>query len=124
MKADDAVYEFLKSEVVPVIAGESELTGAILNGALRASKKKIADKFSTGSTVLQSLGMVREDGELNLETLRDFTEGMFEKKESISVSMAEIIKLATGVDSDNDLLKGKLTLTKSDAEKLLALLAK
>ena len=124
MKATDAVFEFLKSEVVPAIAGESELTGAILNGALRASRKKIANKFSAGGTVLQTLGIAREDGELNLETLRDFADGMFEEKESVSVSMAEIIKLTTGVDSDSDLLKGKLTLTKSDAEKLLALLAK
>ena len=74
--------------------------------------------------MLQTLGIAREDGELNLETLRDFADGMFEEKKSVSVSMAEIIKLTTGVDSDSDLLKGKLTLTKSDAEKLLALLAK
>jgi hypothetical protein len=123
MKTADAVYEYLKREVVPMIAGESELTGAIINGALRASRKKLSEKLS-GNTIMQTLGIAGSDGELNSESFRDFAEGMFEERDSVSVSLAELLKMATGIDSDNELLKGKLTLTRADAEKFLALLEK
>jgi hypothetical protein len=121
MNTADALYEYVKSEILPMISGESEIIGSILNGALRAGRKKLASKLD-GSTVLKAVGLLNENGEVDAETFRDFTEGMFEQKESIPITLAEMLKLLTGVESDSDLLKSRLVLTRADADKILELL--
>lgn len=121
MNTADALYNFLKEEVVPIIAGDSEITAAIINGALRTGRKKIAPKL-TGNPLLQAVGLASESGEVDAEAFREFADGMFDGKDSISVSISELVKLATGVESDSPLLAGELTLTRADADRFLALL--
>jgi hypothetical protein len=121
MNTADALYEFLKSEVVPMISGNSEITAAVINGALRASRKKLTPKL-TGGPLLQAIGLSNESGEVDPDVFGEFVEGMFEGKEKVSVTIAELLKLATGVESDSPLLSGALTLTRVDADKFLELL--
>ena len=121
MNTADAIYEYLKAEVVPAIAGDSEITGAIITGALRASRKKFAPKL-TGNSMLQAIGIADEAGEVDAEVFGDFIDGMFDGKEKVSVTIAELLKLATGVESESPLLAGELTLTRADADKFLELL--
>jgi hypothetical protein len=104
-----------------MVSGDSELLGGILNGALRASRKKLAAKLGD-ATVLQAMGLLKENGEVDAEAFREFADGMFDGKESIPVTFAEMLKLLTGVDSDSHLLKGRLRLTRADADKFLELL--
>ena len=121
MNTADALYEFLKSEVVPMLAGSSEMTAAIINGALRASRKKLTPKL-TGNSMLQAIGLSDESGEVDPEVFGDFVDGMFEGKEKVSVTITELLKLATGVESESPLLAGALTFTRADADKFLELL--
>lgn len=121
MNTADALYEFLKTEVVPAIAGDSEFTAALINGALRAGRKKISPKL-TGNPMLQAVGLANENGEVDAEAFRDFADGMFDGKDSITTTIGELVKLATGIESESPLLAGELTLTRADADKFLALL--
>ena len=120
MRIADALYEFIRREVIPQVSKKSEFTGALLNGALRTGRKKINIKLN--SPVLTGLGIVSEDGEVDHEAATEFLHGMFEGREAVVVSVAELVKMATGVDSESPLLEGQLTLSRSDAEKLIALL--
>lgn len=121
MKVSEAVVAYLQSEIVPHIAGESELTAAILNGAMRAGRKRLADKLGD-MEMLRSIGITDESGNADPEFFREFMEGMFEGREKVSVSLAELLKLATGVESASPLLADKLTFTKGDADKFLSYL--
>jgi hypothetical protein len=95
----------------------------LLSGALRASRKKVNIKISENS-MLQAIGVVQENGEIDNDVLRDFFDGVFEGRENMPVSLAELLKMITGIDSDNDLLQGKIKFTRSDADRLLDLLAR
>ena len=121
MNTADAIYEYLKSEVVPMIAGDSEITAAIINGALRASRKKFAPKL-TGNPLLQAIGVSDESGAVDVEAFREFADGMFDGKDRVSVSLSELLKLATGFETESPLLAGELTLTRADADRFLELL--
>ena len=121
MKTADALYEYMRSEIVPMIAGESELTGAILNGALRAGRKKLAGKL-TDNPALQALGMVDANGEADPEVFKEFADGVFDGRERLSLSIADVLKYATGVELQSDLLQSKLHFTRADADNFLSLL--
>lgn len=123
MNTADALYEYIKSEVLPAVSGESEFLGGILSGALRVGRKRLSAKLGDLS-VLQAMGLVKENGEIDADSFREFADGMFETKESIPVTFAEMLKMLTGVESESDLLKGKLWLTRADADKILELLKK
>ena len=123
MNITDAIYEYAKSEVIPKIAGESQLTAGILNGLLKAGKKKIALKISDNS-MLKSIGMIQEDGEINAETLKDFFDGVFENRDTLPITLAELLKTATGISSDNELLQGTIKITRADADRIIELLGK
>jgi hypothetical protein len=123
MNITDALYEYAKTDILPMIAGESEFTAGLLAGALRASRKKINVKIGENS-MLQAIGLVQENGELDNEVLRDFFDGVFEGRENMPVSLAELLKLTTGIDSENELLQGKIKFTRADADRLLNLLSR
>lgn len=120
MKISDLLFEFVKREIIPSVSKESSFTGALLNGALRAGRKKI--NVTLDSPLLTGLGLVSEDGEIDGEVATEFIHGMFEGRETVVIPVAEVVKMATGIESESPLLKGELTLTRADAEKLLALL--
>lgn len=121
MKVSEAIVEYIRSEIIPHVAHGSELTEALLSGILRAGRKRIAEKISS-NTMLQSFGLLDSDGNANPEMIREFAEGLFEGRDKISVSLAELVKKVTGVDSDSDLLKDKLTFSREDAGKFIELL--
>ena len=121
MNTADAVYGYLKTEVLPLVSGDSEFVSGMLNGALRVSRKRLAEKLSDIS-ILQVMGLIKSNGEVDAESFSEFASGMFEEKESIPVTLAEVLKMLTGVDSDSDLLKSRLVLTRADADKFLELL--
>ena len=121
MQVSEAVFEYLKSEIVPHIAGESELTSAILNGALRASRKRIAEKISQNE-IIRNSGFLDENGYADPEMVKEFAAGMFEGREKVSISLSEIVKIFTGVESSSPLLAGTISFTSADAEKFIALL--
>lgn len=123
MNITDALYEYAKAEIIPMVAGESELTAGLLAGALRASRKKINIKIADNS-MLKAIGLVGEAGEIDTEVLRDFFDGAFEGRENMPVSLAELLKMATGIDSENELLQGRIKFTRADADRLLELLAR
>lgn len=123
MNITDALYEFAKSEIIPMIAGESELTAGLLSGALRASRKKISVQISDNS-MLKAIGLIQDNGEIDSEVLRDFFDGAFENREVLPVSLADLLKTATGITSDNELLQGKIKITRADADRLLELLSR
>ena len=60
-----------------MVAGESELSAGLLNGALRASRKKLNIKIGENS-MLQAIEVVQENGEIDKEVLRDFFDGVFD----------------------------------------------
>jgi hypothetical protein len=121
MNTADAVYEYLKTEVLPMVSSNSEFIGGVLNGALRAGRKRLTAKLNDVS-ILHVMGLIKDNGEVDAESFREFASGMFEQKESIPVTLAEMLKILTGVDSDSDLLKSRLILTRADADKFLELL--
>ena len=121
MNITDALYEYAKTEIIPMIAGESELTAGLLNGALRASRKKFTVKIEENS-MLKAIGLVGDNGEVDKECFRDFFDGVFDGKENLPVSLADLLKTATGISSDNELLQDKIKFTRADADRLLALL--
>lgn len=121
MQVSEAVFEYLKSEIVPHIAGGSELTAAVLNGALRASRKRISAKISQNEFI-QNCGILDGNGCADPETVREFALGMFDGREKISISLAELVKMVTGVESSSPLLQGKISFSAADAEKFIALL--
>lgn len=123
MNIADALYEYARAEIVPMIAGESEFTAGLLNGVLRASRKKLNIKVADNS-MLKAIGIVQDNGEIDTESLRDFFDGVFEGKENLSVSLADLLKAATGISSDNELLQDRIKLTRSDADRLMDLLAR
>ena len=122
MNITDAIYEFAKTEIIPMIAGESELTAGLLNGVLRASRKKVSVNIADNS-MLKAIGIIQESGEVDTESLKDFFDGVFESKEIFSVSLKDLLKTVTGIDSDNELLRDKITFTRSDAERLMNILS-
>lgn len=122
MNITDALYEFAKTEIIPMIAGESELTAGLLNGVLRASRKKVSVNIADNS-MLKAIGIIQESGEVDTESLKDFFDGVFERKEIFSVSLKDLLKTVTGIDSDNELLRDKITFTRSDAERLMNILS-
>lgn len=123
MNITDALYEYAKTEIIPMVAGESPFTAGLLSGALRAGRKKINIKIGENS-MLQAIGVVQENGEIDNDVLRDFFDGVFDGRENMPVSLAELLKITTGIDSDNDLLQGKIKFTRADADRLLDLLAR
>jgi hypothetical protein len=123
MNITDALYEYAKSEIVPMIAGDSPLTAGLLNGALRASRKKINIQIADNS-MLKAIGIVQDNGEVDQESLRDFFDGVFEGREILPVSLADLLKTATGISSDNELLQDTIKFTRADADRLLDLLAR
>lgn len=123
MNIADALYEYARTEIIPMVAGESELTAGILNGILKASRKKVATKVSDNS-MLKAVGLVQDDGNIDMESLKDFFDGAFEGKENLSVSLADLLKTATGISSDNELLQDKIKFTRADGDRLLELLSR
>lgn len=121
MKVSDAVAEFLKQEVIPHIAGESSFTAALLNGALNAGKKKFFANSGTPE-IFTALGIADQNGNIDAGVIKDFVDGAFGSGSKVDVSLAELLKLATGVESASPLLQGRLTFTRSDADKFLELL--
>ena len=121
MQVSEAIFEYLRSEIVPHIAGESELTSAVLNGVLRASRKRIAEKISQSELIRKS-GLLDANGCADPEVVKEFATGMFDGREKVSVSLAELVKMVTGVESTSPLLHGKISFTSADAEKFIALL--
>jgi uridine phosphorylase len=121
MKTADAVYEYIRTEVIPHIAGESEMTAAIMSGALRARKQQITQKLAN-SEVIQSLGFFNEKGEVDKAAAEEFAAGMFEGRDSISISVAELVKMATGFESNSILLQDKLKFSKADIDKFISML--
>lgn len=123
MNIADALYEFARTEIIPMIAGESQFTAGLLNGVLRASRKKITVQVADNS-MLKAIGLVQDNGEIDQETLKDFFDGVFENNDVLPISLADILKAATGISSDNELLQDKLKITRADADKLMNLLAR
>ena len=121
MKVSEAVVEYLRTDIIPHIAGESELTAAILNGALKAGRKRIAEKIGN-IELLSALQVVDQQGNADREVVKDFVDGMFDGRDKISVTLAEIVKAVTGVDSNSQLLADKISFNRSDADKFIALL--
>lgn len=124
MQISDAVFEYLKQEIAPLVAGESEITAGCLKGALRSARKKLSGSISSYNGLLQAIDLVDDKGEIKIENVREFIDGAFEDREVLRVSLAEILKAATGLESDSELLQDKLKFTRADAEKFLALLTK
>jgi hypothetical protein len=123
MNIADALYEYAKSEIIPMIAGQSELTAGILNGALRAGKKKLTVNVADNS-MLKAIGIVQDDGEIDKESLKDFFDGVFENQNTLPVSLADLLKAATGISSENELLQDKIKFTRVDADRLMELLSR
>lgn len=123
MNIADALYEFARTEIIPMIAGESQFTAGLLNGVLRASRKKITVQVADNS-MLKAIGLVQDDGEIDTETLKDFFDGVFENNDVLPISLADILKTVTGISSDNELLQDKLKFTRSDTDRLLEMLNK
>lgn len=123
MNIPDALYEYAKSEIIPMIAAESDFSAGLLNGILRAGRKKIAVNVSDNS-MLKTIGVIKDDGQIDNEAMKDFFDGFFDGKESMPVSLAEILKTLTGIDSDNELLVRKIKFTRADADRLLELLSR
>ena len=121
MNIAEALYEYAKSTVIPMIAKESELTAGVLNGALRAGRKKININISENS-MLRAIGLVKDDGNIDGDCLKDFFDGVFEGKEVMPVSLADLLKVTTGISSDNELLQDKIKFTRLDADQLLELI--
>ena len=69
--------------------------------------------------MLKAIGIIQESGEVDTESLKDFFDGVFGRKEIFSVSLRDLLKTVTGIDSDNELLRDKITFTQSDAERLI-----
>lgn len=123
MNITDALYEYAKSEIVPMIAGDSPLTAGLINGALRASRKKINIQIADNA-MLKAIGIVQDNGEIDQESLRGFFDGVFEGRENLPVSLADLLKTATGISSDSELLQDTIKFTRADADRLLDLLAR
>lgn len=123
MNITDALYEYAKTEIVPMIAGDSPLTAGLINGALRASRKKINIQIADNA-MLKAIGIVQDNGEIDQESLRDFFDGVFEGRENLPVSLADLLKTATGISSDSELLQDTIKFTRADADRLLDLLAR
>lgn len=123
MNITDALYEYAKSEIVPMIAGDSPLTAGLINGALRASRKKINIQIADNA-MLKAIGIVQDNGEIDQESLRDFFDGVFEGRENLPVSLADLLKTTTGISSDSELLQDTIKFTRADADRLLDLLAR
>lgn len=129
MNISDALYAFVRNEIVPSLAAESEFTASLVNGALRAGKKKLAGKLSD-STLMRTFGFTDDAGNIVPETFREFADGMFEGKEAIAVPVVELLKIATGISIDMEtfpfayLLEGNLKLSRQDAEKFISLLTR
>lgn len=136
MDLADAIYEYLKTEIIPMVSGGSEFTGALLNGALRRGRKKLAGSLSK-APVFQSLGLVSEDGTVDAEAFGDFADGFFEGKDVVALPVGDIVRSLTGVDTgspllgetlkllpgvDPGVLEDKLKFTRKDADKFLELL--
>lgn len=121
MQVSEAVFEYLKSEIVPFIAGDSEMTAAILSGMLHASRKRIAEKISQNE-ILRISGFLDGNGCADPEMVKEFANGMFEGREKVRMSLAELMKMVTGVESSSPLLQKKIIFTAADAEKFIALL--
>jgi hypothetical protein len=123
MRFSEAVIEFLRSEVVPHIAGDSEMTAAILSGALRAGRKRIASTFEN-SDFVKIAGLADLNGSSDPAAVKDFLDGMFDGRDKISISLAEMVRIATGVESSSPLLANKISFTRADADRFLAILSK
>lgn len=123
MNIADALYEYAKSEIIPMIAGQSELTAGILNGALRAGRRKLTVNVADNS-MLKAIGIVQDDGEIDKEILKDFFDGVFENQNTLPVSLADLLKAATGISSENELLQDKIKFTRVDADRLMELLSR
>ena len=123
MNIQDAIYEFARQEIIPMIAGESELTAGLLNGVLRASRKKIAINL-TENSMLKAVGFVNENGDIDNEVVKDFFDGVFENRDCIPVSLADMVQTITGIKSDNELLKDRIKITRADADRLLDMISK
>jgi hypothetical protein len=121
MNISDAIYEYAKTEIIPVIANGSDFTAGLVNGILRAGRKKISVKISDNS-MLKAVGIVKDDGNVDAETLKEFIEGVFEERAEIPITLADLLKATTGIDSDNELLQDKIKITRADAEKLIELI--
>jgi hypothetical protein len=121
MNTADALYEYMRTEIVPMIAGESELTGAIINGALRAGRKKITGKLAENGT-LHALGLVKPNGEADPDMFKEFADGVFDGREKLTLSIADMLKYATGIELHSELLQSKLHFTRADADSFLSLL--
>lgn len=123
MNIADVVYEYLRSEIIPKIAGESEITAGLLNGALRVGRKKISLRVEDNA-ILKSIGLIDSDGAIDKENLKEFFDGVFDGKEKYNVSLSEVLKMLTGISSDSELLQGELKFSRADAEKFLSLLSR
>lgn len=121
MNISDAIYEYAKTEIIPVIANGSDFTAGLVNGILRAGRKKISVKISDNS-MLKAVGIVKDDGNIDAETLKEFIEGVFEERTEMPITLADLLKATTGIDSDNELLQDKIKITRADAEKLIELI--
>lgn len=132
MNVSEALMEYIKTEIIPVVSGGSEMASAIMSGALRASKRRIAAN-PTVNNLLQTLGVQDDAGNVDNELVTEFLQGMFEGRENISVSYAELIKTMTQKDvtpiaevinayTGIDLINDKVTFSPADAEKFMALL--
>lgn len=137
MNIENALYEFVKAEIVPMIAGNSEFAAALLNGALRSARKKFTFNLDN-NTVLQTLGLVGENGKINEENLKEFAAGMFENKDVVRLPLQQLGSAFFGKDfdfekletvialagGDEEFFKGDLKFSRSDFDRFLQILQK
>ena len=120
MKVSEAVIEYMRVQLIPNIAGESEFVEAILNGILRTAKKKM----DVPTDFLKGLGLVDGSGNANMESFKEFFDGVFEGREKVGVTFAELVSYALGVESSSPFLQGTISFTRADADEFLTLLKK
>lgn len=123
MKFSDAIVVYIRDHVIPNVAGDSEFTAALLSGALNSGKKRFAASLGK-MDLLKKFGFVDQNGNADPEMVKDFVEGFFENREKVCVSLAEIVKFITGVDSSSPLLDGRIAFTRDDSNAFLDLLKK
>ena len=88
---------------------------------MRVGRRRIADKIGNFE-LLHAFWVTDEEGNADLDMVQEFMDGVFEGREKVRVSLAELVKTLLGVESNSPLLADKLTFTKTDADRFIELL--
>lgn len=114
---------FLEGNLGPGL--ENHLGGAapwILGGVMAGVSRGVAAKVNENSELLKMLGIMSEDGNINIDGVEEFLEGAFQKSPELRIDPKKVIGLKFDNPLLNNILDGEIVFRPEEGKEFISML--